>query len=351
MVDTVHNDTLGDLASQFSSLTIGKDSNEEEYDNVYLDGISGAKWAKSSFISSGGMAGVYNVISIEDSAKYPAKYILKRGKNISSEIRLYTKLYNKPDQSPYLPRYIDSGVSNKSETPFLILPKYNQPLTKKYFSAIPDKMFLKMVNYVVLGLKYLHENGFCHNDVKPDNVLYDPETDCFLLLDFSITSKWNSLGNLDYNIQRFSGTKIYTGLDMHVNGGGPSPRSDIDSLIFTMLDWAGLTFSWRNLKNLDYIHKQKLKFLENPSVLLDECKSSVKKTVLQELIDINRLTSFAQIPDYTQIFESLDRVLESIPNCCETCDKLDSVRYNLLGNFEDKKNKAALEALKYMELL
>lgn len=42
---------------------------------------------------------------------------------------------------------------------------------------------------IVKGLAYLHKEGIVHQDIKPDNILYDSKHDTYLLADFGISSK------------------------------------------------------------------------------------------------------------------------------------------------------------------
>lgn len=48
-----------------------------------------------------------------------------------------------------------------------------------------------MLREICSGLAYLHNEGIVHQDIKPDNILFDTDTGCnrFLLADFGISSK------------------------------------------------------------------------------------------------------------------------------------------------------------------
>ena len=36
-------------------------------------------------------------------------------------------------------------------------------------------------------IEFLHSNGVCHRDLKPDNVLYNPKVGSMKLMDFNIS--------------------------------------------------------------------------------------------------------------------------------------------------------------------
>lgn len=73
-------------------------------------------------------------------------------------------------------------------------------LTEEETSAIVYK--------VLLALRHLHSKGVSHRDIKPDNILYDPETGDIKVIDFEIakvcrvksvrTEMWTKTGTVQY---------------------------------------------------------------------------------------------------------------------------------------------------------
>ena len=47
----------------------------------------------------------------------------------------------------------------------------------------------KIFEQVLSGLAYMHKMNICHRDIKPDNILYDPETEQVKIVDFGISKK------------------------------------------------------------------------------------------------------------------------------------------------------------------
>jgi serine/threonine protein kinase len=43
------------------------------------------------------------------------------------------------------------------------------------------------------AVEYLHNNNICHNDIKPENIIYDSNTQKIKLIDFNISQKMGVL--------------------------------------------------------------------------------------------------------------------------------------------------------------
>ena len=73
------------------------------------------------------------------------------------------------------------------EYPFVILPYFaNGSLAGKTFSS--DEIRDVIVPCVSSGLKYLHENGIVHKDIKPSNLMIADDGGKILIIDFGISS-------------------------------------------------------------------------------------------------------------------------------------------------------------------
>ena len=103
---------------------------------------------------------------------------------------------------------------------------------------------------VVQALKFIHEKGYTHNDVKAQNLLVGLEKDSrdkVYLVDFGLACKYrdafgfHALEEPDER-KAHDGTLEYTSRDAHT--GAHSRRGDLETLGYNMVHWAAGTLPW-----------------------------------------------------------------------------------------------------------
>ena len=75
----------------------------------------------------------------------------------------------------------------------------------------------KLMFQVMEALSYLHERDIVHRDIKPDNILYDPETKIVKLVDFGISKRFRRRGGL-IEMWTITGTLYYRAPEMFSGG-------------------------------------------------------------------------------------------------------------------------------------
>jgi serine/threonine protein kinase len=50
----------------------------------------------------------------------------------------------------------------------------------------------KLMIGMLEGMKYLHEKGVCHRDIKPDNILVSDDFNKIKIIDFNVSKKFSS---------------------------------------------------------------------------------------------------------------------------------------------------------------
>lgn len=118
---------------------------------------------------------------------------------------------------PNIVKYIQSWTENNYL--YLVMGCMPSTIREYCFSHSFDKDELKTVTkHMFSGLEYLHSLSICHRDIKPDNLLFDPETFNVQICDFGC-SKYikNNQPNAPYICARYYrapelllGAKLYT---------------------------------------------------------------------------------------------------------------------------------------------
>jgi len=99
--------------------------------------------------------------------------------------------------NPYLIKYVDYKI-NAEDKEIWILMKYFPIDLKTYFnknlsnSNIINETFFKNIAFQILsGLNSLHKNKIIHSDIKPENILYDPQKNIIQITDFGLSNTFN----------------------------------------------------------------------------------------------------------------------------------------------------------------
>lgn len=106
-----------------------------------------------------------------------------RTAKITREIRILEVLRG----GPYIVELLDICLDGMSKTPALVF-KHNSPLSLK--QLIPELNDMSARHYlyqVLVALDYSHSRGIMHRDVKPMNIIVDPEKGDLRLIDWGLS--------------------------------------------------------------------------------------------------------------------------------------------------------------------
>ena len=117
-------------------------------------------------------------------------------------------------------------------------------------SPLPLPTILRVAMMVVQALKFIHEKGYTHNDVKAQNLLVGLEKDSkdeVFLVDFGLACKYRDAFGFHApeepdERKAHDGTLEYTSRDAHT--GAHSRRGDLETLGYNMVHWAAGTLPW-----------------------------------------------------------------------------------------------------------
>eukprot|EP01099_Mayorella_cantabrigiensis_P005555 TRINITY_DN449_c0_g1_i1.p1 TRINITY_DN449_c0_g1~~TRINITY_DN449_c0_g1_i1.p1 ORF type:complete len:224 (-),score=43.94 TRINITY_DN449_c0_g1_i1:79-750(-) len=160
--------------------------------------------------------------------------------------------------SPNIVRLLD--VSFNQDLIALKLEKVNGLSLVNYIfqkGRLTTSETLLIIEQVISALEYLHSKGWVHHDIKPDNIIFNPEDHSVKLIDFEFSCRWSkwrriysNLTTLEYSSPEIRSKKRYVG-----------PDADMWSLgvtLFVMLNGSfpfsreELLLRKENLKNIEW---------------------------------------------------------------------------------------------------
>jgi serine/threonine protein kinase len=135
----------------------------------------------------------------------------------------------------HIVRVLDFGVERG--IPFLAMEYAPGGNLQQYFPqgrALPISAILPFVLQIASALQYVHNQGFIHCDVKPENMLLGPRGEIWLS-DFGIALISSTAGDKQFRTHELKGSAYYMAPEQ-INGG-PLPASDQYALAVMVYRW------------------------------------------------------------------------------------------------------------------
>lgn len=256
-------------------------------------------------IGSGSFGSVWKIRDKRNNKEYAIKIENKSNKSrLKNEYNIYKDLLkdNITFGIPRIKRYFES--ENRCYMVMQLLGKSLDQLLESNINT-NNKPFditstLKLGIQVVTLLEKIHNSGYLHRDIKPNNFLVGlgRDKDSVFIMDFGLSKKYIEDDNhINMKIGKsIVGTARYISINVH-NGYEPSRRDDLESvgyvlvyLLLNKLPWQGL----KKKKDVDHIKT------------IGECKKNTELEVLceglpqcfLEYIKYCRDLEFNEKPDY-----------------------------------------------------
>ena len=99
--------------------------------------------------------------------------------------------------SPYLIKYVDWKIDEEDKTTWTLMKYFPIDLRTYFndnlsnFNAINETSFKNIAFQILSGLNSLHKNKIIHSDIKPENILYDPQRNIIQITDFGLSNTFS----------------------------------------------------------------------------------------------------------------------------------------------------------------
>jgi serine/threonine protein kinase len=205
---------------------------------------------------------------------------------------------------------------------FMVLPLLGDTLGqfKRTYSNranLPLKLVLSFGKEMIKRLQYIHEKGFIHRDVKPDNFLFDLNTEKIpnnmFLLDFGFCKQYLLPDGSHIPMKtkkQLIGTPNYVSINMH-NGLEPSRRDDLESVGYIMIN---LFYKDEEIqmKNLTEIIAFKFNIISTDSPEQEKkLRFQLVPQIIKDYLNYCKHLKFEQTPNYDYLYSMLS--LEELP--------------------------------------
>jgi vaccinia related kinase len=237
------------------------------------------EWKFGKLLGTGGFGAVYEVEGNPDLVIKTGRDHLKKGQDsgVFFEKSVYIKLRDPEGEGDKhgIPQIVDSGRlprDLKDREYFIVMPRFEFSLDDmiKTGTLTPQDR-KKVINDVLDAFKYLSKKGYIHLDVKAENIM--KKKDRWFLIDYGMASRFNTDTETTINPKKAGdGTPWYMSRDTHK--GLQSRKSDLESLVYTLVEMEGYTLPWRREKE----KKEKIKdyhqfILESKDMFFDTYKN------------------------------------------------------------------------------
>jgi serine/threonine protein kinase len=271
---------------------------------INIDNIPkfGTKYKILQQIGEGSFGSVWKIMHLKSNKDYAVKIEEKNSKSrLEYEYKVYKTLISK-EVKVHVPKIKEYFETN--ENCCLIMELLGNSLDQMLNDS--SKPFnigtvLKIGIQIVTLLEKIHDAGYLHRDIKPNNFLIGPENsnDKIYIMDFGLSKKYinNDNTHISFHLDRsLIGTVRYASLNVH-QGFEPSRRDDLESVGYMLIYLLKKKLPWQGLK------KTKDK---DQTKMIGECKMKTSLALLcdklpscfLEYLKYCRGLKFEEDPDY-----------------------------------------------------
>ncbi|KAI0984011.1 hypothetical protein GJ496_000378 [Pomphorhynchus laevis] len=178
------------------------------------------------------------------------------------------------------------------------------------------KTILMIVDQMITRIEFLHQKGFIHRDIKPDNFLMGIGRHCnrVYMIDFGLAKRYKLPGtnqHIEYRENKnLTGTARYASINAHL-GIEQSRRDDLESLAYVMMYFNRGVLPWQGLRAITKKQKyEKISEKKMSTTVETLCKGVPAEFAMY--LNYSRGLRFEEGPDYMylrQLFRILFRTM------------------------------------------
>ena len=289
-----HQPTIEELLDEMNSTP-----NVEVYNDLKLklmtqdqdfEGINGeiVRWKVVESIGIGGFGQVIKAINLLNGSLFAVKRLFYNPENmpqvnfveaLKKEIEIL-----KPLDNLHIVKYIGSEMIRGSLYLYLeYLPGGSLAKLLYKTGPLPELTVANYTRQILEGLKYLHDNGIIHRDIKSENVLLDSDG-CLKLSDFGCSRKYNDDLSETGLVSSMKGSLLWMAPEV-MKQSGYGRKADIWSVACVVLEMLTAKPPWPEVDNQINLMMKIAIYNETPQIppnVSSDCKDFLSKCLQKD---------------------------------------------------------------------